>query len=137
MQKKILFLGVSLFFIVAITILTPLSTFAISYGPDIDIEILRGPHFPSPMMRITNNGDEPAHNVIIKNVEINGNILYNNRESRVADILEPDSYKMADANSWFFGFGLFNITIYVSCDEGMFISDTLNGLIIGSLILIP
>ena len=63
--------------------------------------------------------------------------MYNNRESIIDDILESGSYKIADVNSWFFGFGLFDITIYVSCDEGMFTSDTTNGLIIGSLILIP
>ena len=115
------------------------TSFAISefFGPEIDIEILRGPHFPSPMMRITNNGDNSAHNVTITDVNINGNILFNNRETIVADILEPYSYKIADVNSWFFGFGLFNITIFVTCDEGVFISDTVNGLIIGSLIFIP
>jgi hypothetical protein len=115
------------------------TSFAISYssGPEIDIEILRGPHFPSPMMRITNNGNYSAHNVKITDVNVNGNILFNNRETIVADVLEPDSYKIADVNSWFFGFGVFNMTVYVSCDEGIFESDTTNGIIIGSLILIP
>jgi hypothetical protein len=124
-------------FIMLFVVSTTSFAFSESSGPDIDIEILRGPHFPSPMMRITNNGDDSAHNVKITDVEVNGNILYNNRETIVADVLEPDTYKIADVNSWFFGFGLFNITIYVSCDEDVFISDTVNGLIIGSLILIP
>ena len=123
--------------VIFIAVLTPISAVQNNSGPEIDIEILRGPHFPSPMIRITNNGNDSAHNVKIIDVEVNGNVLYNNRESIIEDILEPDSYKIADVNSWFFGFGLFDITIYVSCDEGMFISDTTNGLIIVSLILIP
>jgi hypothetical protein len=137
MQKIILFKSILAIFIMLFVVST--TSFAISEfsGAEIDIEILRGPHFPSPMMRITNIGIDSAHNVKITDVEVNGKILYNNRETIVADVLEPDSYKIADVNSWFFGFGLFNITISVSCDEGVFISDTVNGLIIGSLILIP
>jgi hypothetical protein len=123
--------------VIILIAITPITIGQYSSGPEMDIEILRGPHFPSPMMRITNIGDNSAHNVKITEVEVNGQVLYNNRETIVADVLKPDSYKIADVNSWFLGFGLFDITIYVSCDEGVFISDTVNGLIIGSLILIP
>ena len=137
MQKIIFFKSILAIFIALFFVSTTSFAISESSGPEIDIEILRGPHFPSPMMRITNNGDNSAHNVKITNVDVNGNILFNNRETIVADVLEPDSYEIADVNSLFIGFGLFNITIFVTCDEGVFISDTVNGLIIGSLILIP
>jgi hypothetical protein len=120
-----------------ITVITPVSSIQNNSGPDLDIYILPGPIFPSPTMKITNKGDEPAHNVKIIDADVNGKILYNNRETRVADVIEPGSFDLASINSWFFGFGIFNITVYVSCDEGIFISDTVNGLIIGSLIFIP
>ena len=137
MRKIILFWSILVLITMLFSMLTSISALQNNSGPEIDIEMLRGPHFPSPQYKITNTGDEPAHNVKITDVDVNGKILYNNRETRVADVLEPDYYHIADVNSWFFGFGVFNITISVSCDEGMFVSDTTNGFIIGSLILIP
>ncbi|NHJ87848.1 MAG: hypothetical protein FK734_20465 [Asgard group archaeon] len=137
MQKikflKILLACVIIFF----TVLTPISAVNNSSGPELEVMVLPGPTFPTPTMRITNNGDAPAHNVKIIDTDVNGKILYNNRETPVADVLEPGSFDLASVNSWFFGFGIFNMTVYVSCDEGLFNSDTTNGLIIGSLILIP
>lgn len=130
---KYLFVIVVIFF----TVLTPISAVNNISGPELEIKILPGPTFPTPTMKITNLGDDSAHNVKIIDTEVNGKILYNNRETMVANILEPDSFELASVNSWFFGFGLFNITVYVSCDEGVFVSDTTNGFIIGSLILIP
>ena len=106
-------------------------------GPDLDVKILPGPIFPTPTIKITNRGDDSAHNVKIIDTDVNGKIIYNNRETNVADVIESDSFKITSVNSWFFGFGVFNMTVYVSCDEGMFESDTTNGITIGSLILIP
>jgi hypothetical protein len=137
-MRKINFLKfIVVCFVILFTIITPISAINNSSGPQLDIYILPGPIFPSPTIKITNRGDESAHNVKIIDTDVNGKILYNNRETKIADVIEPDTFKLASVNSWFFGFGIFNITIYVSCDEGMFISDTTNGLIIGSLILIP
>ncbi len=104
---------------------------------ELEVEIFRGFSFPAPTISVTNNGKIPAYNVRIKNVEANGRILYNNRESQIAEVIEPNEFVIDSVNSWFIGFGLFNITISVSCDEGMFISDKINGLIVGSFILIP
>ena len=137
MRKIILFGSILAIFVMLFVVSTTSFAISESSGPDIDIEMLRGPHFPSPQYKITNIGDEPAHNVKITDVDVNGKILYNNRVTSIADVLEPDYYHIVDVNSWFFGFGVFNITISVSCDEGMFVSDTTNGFIIGSLILIP
>ena len=137
MRKKIFFGSIIVIFIMLFTVITPSLGMLESSGPELEVKILPGPIFPSPTIKVTNNGEASAHNVLIKDVDVKGKILYNNRESKIADVIEPDAYKISSVNSWFFGFGLFNITIYVSCDEGMFISGTTNGLIIGSLILIP
>ena len=128
---------ISVCIVIILLIIPSISAVHNNSGPQIEVRILTGPIFPSPTMKITNFGDESAHNVRVIDTEVNGNILYNNREMLIADVLDPDSYKIASVNSWFFGFGLFNITVYVSCDEGDFMSDTTNGIIIGSLILIP
>jgi hypothetical protein len=106
-------------------------------GPDLDIHIIAGPSFPTPVFKVTNRGDSTAHNVCMTDVTIEGNVLYNNRESSIASNLEPDSFKICTPNSWVIGFGLFSMNITLTCDEGVFVSDTVNGFMIGPVQLIP
>jgi hypothetical protein len=106
-------------------------------GPELEVEILTGPHFPSPSFRVVNIGDEAVHNLRLTDTIVDGKILYNNRDMNMKDILEPDERDIASVNSWFFGFGIFSVTVTVTCDEGVFSSDVTNGFIIGSLVLIP
>jgi hypothetical protein len=106
-------------------------------GPQLDIHILAGQSFPAPTIKVTNRGDATAHNVRMTDVTITGKVLYNNRESTVATSLEPDSFTLCTPNSWVIGFGLFSMNITLECDEGVFVSETVNGIIIGALQLIP
>ena len=106
-------------------------------GPELEVEILTGPHFPSPSVRVVNIGDVTVHNLKLTDTVVEGNILYNNRDVTMKDSLEPDERDITSVNSWFFGFGIFSITVTVTCDEGVFSSDVTNGFIIGSLVLIP
>ena len=59
-------------------------------GPELEVEILTGPHFPSPAFRVVNFGDETAHNLRLTDTAVVGNILYNNRYINIADSLVPD-----------------------------------------------
>lgn len=106
-------------------------------GPELEVEVLTGPHFPSPAFRVVNIGDVTVHNLRLTDTIVVGNILYNNRDINIADSLVPDEMDIDSVNSWFFGFGIFSITVTVTCDEGVFSSDVTNGFIIGSLVLIP
>ena len=106
-------------------------------GPELEVEILTGPHFPSPSVRVVNIGDVTVHNLKLTDTLVDGNILYNNRDVTIEDSLEPDEWDITSVNSWFFGLGIFSITVTVTCDEGVFSSDVTNGFIIGSLVLIP
>ena len=105
-------------------------------GPVLNIVILSGPHFPGPSFRVKNIGDETAHNVELTDITIDGDILYNNREMKIADEMEPGDSDISSANSWFIGFGIFSIVITITCDEGVFYSDKTNGIIIGPFMFI-
>lgn len=104
---------------------------------ELEVEVLAGLSFPTPLIRVENVGDGIAHNVELTNVAITGNVVYNNREFTIASTLEPDNSHIIGLNSWMIGFGSFTIIITVSCDEGTFSSDATNGLIIGPFIFIP
>lgn len=120
-----------------ILVLIAIPTVTADEGPQLDILVFAGPSFPSPVIKVTNRGDATAHNVRMTDVTITGKVLYNNRECNVANSLEPDSFTLCSPNSWVIGFGLFTMTVTIECDEGVFVSDTVNGFIIGALQLIP
>ena len=127
-----------LFMIIALNIVLLVSTIQASENTaEIDVYFLSGPYVISPMTKVINIGDEAIHNVRITNVSVQGNILFNNRESTLADVLEPSEYTLSQPTSLFLGYGLFPITITVDCNEGTFITDETNGFIIGWFLLIP
>jgi len=106
-------------------------------GPVLNIEILSGPHFPSPAFRVKNIGDETAHNIKLTDIIVNGSILYNNRDMKIADEMEPSDWVISRSNSFFIGFVVFSMVITVFCDENVFYSDETNGFIIGPFLFIP
>jgi hypothetical protein len=114
-----------------------LPTIQADSGAELEINVYTGFMFPAPTYWVENIGDAPAHNVKITDTAVEGNILYNNRVVNIADIIEPDHGKNCDSNSLFIGFGLFSITVTVTCDEGVFTSSETNGFIIGPFTFIP
>jgi hypothetical protein len=135
MKKTIVCIVVSVMFL-----LTSL-TFSVAThnenGPVLEVEVLSGPHFPAPAFRVRNIGDETVHNVELTDITVDGNILYNNRDMKLADEFEPEQWTIYGPNSWFIGFGTFSMIVTVTCDEGVFSSDETNGFIVGALVLIP
>jgi hypothetical protein len=103
----------------------------------LEVTILSGLSFPSPLILIRNDGNVPVHSIEITDVFIEGNVIYNNRNSAVASSIEPDDQIITTANSWFIGLGPFIIKVTVECDEGIFSSNEINGLIVGPFIFIP
>ena len=118
-------------------LLCSIPTIAADSGPELEIKILPGPSFPAPAIKVTNIGDETAHNVHLTNVNIDGNVLFNNRGVNIANTLDSDNFIICTPNSWIIGFGLFTMNVTIECDEGVFISESSNGFIIGALQLIP
>ncbi len=107
---------------------------------DLDISVLRGPTYSSPIVKVKNVGNIPVHNIRIIDVNvtnISGMVVYNNRESLLTTSLDPNEVVYGTINSWFFGLGVFIIIVTVSCNEGVFLSETTNGLIIFSFVFIP
>jgi hypothetical protein len=105
-------------------------------GPALEVRILTGFQFPNPSFRVDNIGDETAHNVELTDITVDGDILYNNRDMKIADEIESGHWTIDAANSWFIGYGVFSMVVTVTCDEGVFSSDETNGFIIGPFIFI-
>ena len=121
-----------------ITALIPLSLAnTTDSGAELDVSFLSGMQFPSPSFKVKNIGDVTVHNIALTDTIVVGDVLYNNRERKIADSLLPDESSFKPLNSLLIGFGVFNITITVTCDEGIFSSDLTHGFIIGPFSLIP
>ncbi|MBS3749610.1 MAG: hypothetical protein KGY67_07950 [Candidatus Thermoplasmatota archaeon] len=103
----------------------------------LDVNVLTGASFPSPLIRIKKTGNRNLHNVRITNTSISGNVLYNNQNVLIANILEPEDITINQLNTWMIGLGTFTIQVTVTCDEGTFQSDLVNGLLIGPIVFIP
>jgi len=103
----------------------------------LDVSILPGASFPSPLIRIKNTGNRDLHEVWITNTSISGNVLYNNRNVLIANILDPVDSTINQLNTWMIGLGTFTIQVTVTCNEGSFQSDLVNGLLIGPIVFIP
>ena len=70
------------------------------------------------------------------NINFEGNILYNSRNSIIAEELEPGQ-KEYDISDMFIGFGIFGVTVTISCDEDVTVSDYANGIVFGFFYFIP
>ena len=95
---------------------------------------------------VKNIGDATAHNVTFTDVNISGDVVYNNRGhisiynptppyNKTNDI-EPGERGYGTVDSLVVGLGVFSAIITVTCDEGTFYSDKTYGLIFGPFILI-
>ena len=135
MRAKIIGISIGL---LLITTLVPLSLAeTTAAGVELDVKILTGPHVITPSLRVKNVGDETAHNVKVTDTVVVGDVLYNNREMKISDSLAPDEHEITALNTGLIGFGVFSITVNVTCDEGVFSSGVTNGFIIGPFLLIP
>ena len=106
-------------------------------GAELEVVISSGWDYPMPRYRVKNIGDTPAHNAVITDTAVDGNILYNNRDFKIADVIEPGDIVYCDSNSWFVGFGVFSMVVTVTSDEGVYSSEKTNGFIFGILTFIP
>jgi len=101
----------------------------------IDVELQTG--IFGPTVKIENLGNEMITNVRITDVNIEGNVLYNNRETFVTGGLSPGGKFISQPDSMFIGFGVFTISVTVECDQSNYTTDEMNGFILGWLVYIP
>lgn len=132
MKRKIIIIMISLVFV---GLFYPMVQSA--SGPELQVVIRSGWEYPAPRYSVKNIGDSPANNAVITDTAVDGKILYNNRDFKIADVIEPGETIYCDSNSWFVGFGVFSMVITVTCDEGAYSSEKTNGFIFGILTFIP
>jgi len=135
MRAKIIGISIGIILVAAFIPLSLAGT--TDAGVELEVKILTGPHVISPALRVKNVGDETAHNVKVTDTVVVGDVLYNNREMKISDSLGPDEMEITSLNTGLIGFGVFSITVNVTCDEGFFSSGVTNGFIIGPFLLIP
>ena len=80
---------------------------------------------------IRNIGDATAHNVKLINLSADGNILFNSRIIEWNRDIEPGKKILGYFNGMFMGFGRFNMTMTITCDEGVIGTGRSSGFILG------
>ena len=91
-------------------------------------------------LEVQNIGNATAHNVILSSTSFEGNVLYNNRTFMITRTLEPgdNAYIFpGETVSPSLGFGIFILTVTVTCDEGVSDTTSANGVAFGPLCYIP
>jgi hypothetical protein len=108
-------------------------------GPELETYIIHSlNNWLVVRIHVENIGDATAHNVTITSVSIEGNVIFNfQKTTQWADDLEPGEIAILDPNSLIIGFGIFTISMTVSCEEGASSTSTVTGLIVGPFIFIP
>jgi len=113
--------------------------------PMLKVDIGYGYPYPGIEFIVRNIGDATAHNVTFTDVNISGDVVYNNRglisdwnypSDNITLDIEPGNRGYGTVDSWVVGFGVFSVIITVTCDEGTFYSDKTYGLIFGPFIFI-
>jgi len=113
--------------------------------PTLKVDIQHGLPYLQLFFFVRNIGDATTHNVTFTDVNISGNVVYNNRghisiynsttHNQTKDI-EPGNQGYGTIDSLIVGRGVFTVIITVTCDEGTFYSDKTYGLIFGPFMLI-
>jgi hypothetical protein len=93
--------------------------------------------FGSLRISVKNIGDETAHNVTLINLSIDENVLYNSRVTEWKKDIEPGQTIKQNPSGMFVGFGRFNATMTVTCDEGVIGTGSSSGFIFGIVIFVP
>jgi hypothetical protein len=105
--------------------------------PDLETSIRTGFNMIF-YMYVENIGDETAHNVTLTNVTVDGNVIFNFQEINQYSVnIPPGERTIIDPNSFSIGFGVFTVTMTVSCDEKVMSTASANGLMFGPFYIIP
>ena len=91
---------------------------------------------------VENIGNAPAHNVTLKNLSMDGLVLYNDRgiewrNETENDIVEPGERIIGYLPTTIFGLGRFTITLNVTCDEDIISTGIGYGFVLGFFVFIP
>jgi hypothetical protein len=91
-------------------------------------------------LKVQNIGNATAHNVTLSSTSFEGKVLYNNRTFIITETLEPGNTAYIYAgqiSSPYLGFGMFTLTITVTCDEGVSDTTSANGVAFGPFCYMP
>ena len=113
--------------------------------PMLKVDIQHGLPYLQIFFFVRNIGDVATHNVTFTDVNISGDVVYNNRghisiynptDHNKTNDIEPGNQGYGTVDSLVVGRGVFTVIITVTCDEGTFYSDKTYGLIFGLFMLI-
>lgn len=114
--------------------------------PEFEVGLVPGvfssiPYFIFPFdglqISVKNIGDATAHNVKLLNLSADENVLFNSRIIEWNKDIEPGQKIQRYLTVMFMGFGRFNMTMTVTCDEGVIVTGRSSGFILGILMFIP
>ena len=107
-------------------------------GVELETSIMNGINIWFFGIYVENIGDEIAHNVTLTEVTVEGNVIFNFQElKQYGKDLNPEQMTLLDPNSGVIGYGRFNLSMTVTCDEGFISTSSVQGFIIGPAYIIP
>ena len=119
---------------------TPFANVAMNSEPILKVNIPAWLGLFQIHLRVQNIGNATAHNVTLSSTSFEGNVLYNNRTFIITETLEPGNTAYIYAgqiSSPYLGFGMFVLTITVTCDEGVSDTTSANGVAFGPFCYMP
>jgi len=138
-SKKLVFIVCMMLIIISIPIsmATPeQDSLNVSSVPNLEVRIMSGFDIWNIFFTVENIGDTTVHDVKLIDMAVEGNVLYNSRIWLVSSELEP-SQQAHYSTDMILGFGIFTVTLTVTCEEGDLINASANGFIFGNIYFIP
>ena len=134
MRKIIFLIAICIITNLLLPLITTEST-ANNTGPEFEIGLYPsigfGLSFHAFEISVKNIGNLTAHNVTLTDLNIEGNVIYNNRVTRWYRDIEPGTTLLGCPHNLFIGMGRFTATMTVTCDEGITGVGSGNGFIFG------
>ena len=117
----------------------PFATVAMNSEPILKVNIPAWLGLFQIHLKVQNIGNATAHNVTLSSTSFEGNVLYNNRTFIITETLEPGNTTVSFLwqSGLNLGFGIFIVTITITCDEDASDTTSANGIAFGPFCYIP
>ena len=136
MKKTVIYATIVIISICLIPVIP--AEYSMESQPELETYVITGLGSWVIKIHVKNTGDSIAHNVSIKEIEIEGHALINFQESTLWSVdLAPGEWTILDPNSLIIGFGMFTISLMVSCDEESSSTSSVTGILCGPFFFIP
>ena len=107
-------------------------------GVELETSIMTGVNVWFFGIYVDNVGEEVAHNVRLTDVTVDGNVIFNFQESKQYERdINPGAMTLLDPNSGVIGYGKFDLSMTITCDEGCTLTSSVEGFMFGPFYIIP